>query len=56
MNQDVTDFFGIVKYLLILSMFMPVGCNPKIGDGLRKNDLKRDVELTTSKGIIVLRL
>jgi cyclophilin family peptidyl-prolyl cis-trans isomerase len=35
---------------------MPVGCNPKIGDGLRKNDLKRDVELTTSKGIIVLRL
>jgi cyclophilin family peptidyl-prolyl cis-trans isomerase len=56
MNQDVTDFFGIVKYLLILSIFMPVGCNPKIGDGLRKNDLKRDVELTTSKGIIVLRL
>ena len=31
-------------------------CNPKIADGLRKNDLKRDVELQTSKGNIVLRL
>lgn len=31
-------------------------CNPKIAEGIRKNDLKRDIELQTSKGNIVLRL
>lgn len=31
-------------------------CNPKIAEGIRKNDLKRDIELETSKGNIVLRL
>ena len=33
-----------------------VACNPKIGDGLRKHDLRKDVEMTTTKGTIVLRL
>jgi cyclophilin family peptidyl-prolyl cis-trans isomerase len=31
-------------------------CNPKIGDGLRRNDLKRDVEMVTDKGTMVIRL
>ena len=31
-------------------------CNPQIAEGIRKNDIKRDVELQTSKGNIVLRL
>ena len=45
-----------MKYLPALFLLLIVGCNPKIGEGLRKNDLKKDVELTTSKGVIVLRL
>lgn len=31
-------------------------CNPKIGDGLRKKDLSKDVEMVTTKGTMVLRL
>jgi len=46
-----------IQYLFIfITAFIFAGCNPKIAEGLRKNDLKKDVELTTSKGIIVLRL
>src|SRR6476620_7172362 len=46
---------SLLKYLPVIT-FLLVACNQKIGEGLRKNDLKRDVELTTTKGIIVLRL
>ena len=42
----------LFSFLIILI----VSCNPKIAEGLRKNDLRRDVELQTSKGIIVIRL
>jgi cyclophilin family peptidyl-prolyl cis-trans isomerase len=31
-------------------------CNPKIGDGLRRNDLGKDVEMSTTRGTIVIRL
>ena len=31
-------------------------CNPKLSNGLRKNDLKKDVEIITEKGTIVVRL
>ena len=44
---------------ILLSFFVIIvliACNPKIADGLRKNDLRRDVELQTSKGTIVVRL
>ncbi|MBC7904375.1 MAG: peptidylprolyl isomerase [Gemmatimonadaceae bacterium] len=37
-------------------MLALLACNPKIGDGLRKNDLKKDVELVTTKGSMVIRL
>src|SRR4029077_20993322 len=33
-----------------------LACNPKLSNGLRKNDLKKDVEILTSKGIIIIRL
>lgn len=33
-----------------------VGCNPIIGQGVRKSDLRKDVELTTSYGTVVFRL
>jgi len=41
---------------IFIAAFIFAGCNPKIAEGLRKNDLKKDVELSTSKGVIVLRL
>src|SRR5215831_12701098 len=54
MNKTQNGFF---LKLLCFSLFaFLIACNPKIGEGLRKNDLKRDVELTTTKGVIVLRL
>ena len=31
-------------------------CNPKLSNGLRKNDLHRDVEVITTKGTLVIRL
>jgi hypothetical protein len=46
-----------MKNIAALSaLLLLMACNPKIGEGLRKNDLKKDVELTTTKGVIVLRL
>ncbi|MEO5593804.1 MAG: peptidylprolyl isomerase [Chitinophagaceae bacterium] len=41
---------------LLLLVFFFSACNPKIGGGLRKNDLKKDVEMTTDKGTMVIRL
>ncbi len=33
-----------------------VACNPKLSNGLRKKDLKKDVEMVTDKGTMVIRL
>lgn len=47
----------MLKYTTLLTLFaIIVSCNPKLASGLRKNDLKKDVLLVTSKGFIVLRL
>ena len=43
-------FLGVLALLLIFS------CNPRLANGLRKNDLHKDVAMITSKGTIVLRL
>jgi cyclophilin family peptidyl-prolyl cis-trans isomerase len=40
----------------ILSLLIIISCNPKLSNGLRKNDLKKDVEIITDKGIIIVRL
>ena len=45
-----------MKYLLLLTLIAFAACNPKLSGGLRKNDLKKDVELNTSMGTIVRRL
>ena len=45
------------KCLLIPAfLLMCCACNPRIADGVRKKDTKKDVEFVTSKGRIVLRL
>lgn len=40
--------------LLVISLFY--ACNPIITEGVRKRDLKKDIELTTDQGTIVFRL
>jgi peptidyl-prolyl cis-trans isomerase B (cyclophilin B) len=55
MKNNLPYSIGI-RTLCLVSLILALACNPKIGEGLRKNDLKRDVELTTTKGVIVLRL
>jgi peptidyl-prolyl cis-trans isomerase B (cyclophilin B) len=42
--------------LIAASVLLMPACNPRLSNGLRKNDLKKDVEITTTKGIIVIRL
>ncbi|HET9055877.1 MAG TPA: peptidylprolyl isomerase [Chitinophagaceae bacterium] len=42
-------------YFLLLG-FILISCNPKLSNGLRKNDLKKDVELVTTMGTLVIRL
>ena len=47
----------MIRYCSILMVLVSVtACNPKIAGGLRKNDLKKDVELVTDKGTMVIRL
>jgi len=46
----------MVKYCIIVLLGLFTACNPKIGNGLRKNDLKKDVEMVTDKGTLVIRL
>jgi cyclophilin family peptidyl-prolyl cis-trans isomerase len=42
----------LVGCLLLLA----AGCNPRLSNGLRQNDLRKDVEVTTTKGVLVIRL
>jgi cyclophilin family peptidyl-prolyl cis-trans isomerase len=47
----------VYKFLSAFLLFAIVfSCNPKLSNGLRKNDLKKDVEIMTDKGIIIVRL
>ncbi|HEY4208155.1 MAG TPA: peptidylprolyl isomerase [Puia sp.] len=42
--------------LLALLALSTISCNPKLADGLRKHDLRKDVEVVTTRGTIILRL
>ena len=44
------------RFFLFLLIIIFISCNPKLSNGLRKNDLKKDVEMITDKGAIVIRL
>src|SRR5687767_9988013 len=41
--------------LLVLTAIIS-SCNPRLANGLRKNDLQRDIEMVTDKGTVVIRL
>src|SRR5215472_407430 len=42
--------------LILAAFFIFFSCNPKLANGLRKNDLHKDVEIITDKGTMVVRL
>jgi cyclophilin family peptidyl-prolyl cis-trans isomerase len=44
------------RFFLFLLIIIFISCNPKLSNGLRKNDLKKDVEMITDKGTIIIRL
>lgn len=45
------------RLLALAAMLLIIAsCNPRLSNGIRVNDLKKDVELVTSKGNIVIRL
>jgi cyclophilin family peptidyl-prolyl cis-trans isomerase len=39
-----------------IALLLLAGCHPKIANGLRRNDLKKDVEMETDKGTMIIRL
>ncbi len=39
-----------------LLLTLIVSCNPKLSNGLRRKDLHKDVEITTTIGVIIIRL
>jgi len=43
-------------FLSLLILIIISSCNPKLANGLRRKDLKRDVELITDKGSLIIRL
>ena len=46
-----------IKQLLTASLLvLLVSCNPRLSNGLRRNDLHKDVEIITTKGIVLIRL
>src|SRR5687768_14984832 len=50
-------FHARLKWLPPALVFIAfTSCNPRLANGLRKNDLRRDVEMITDKGTIVIRL
>ncbi|HVW59009.1 MAG TPA: peptidylprolyl isomerase, partial [Puia sp.] len=46
-NSSLTGLFAI---------FFLVACNPRLSNGLRRHDLRKDIEMTTTRGTIILRL
>lgn len=59
MNSKHPRIFNIwLKVLIpvVIVVAMLAACNPQIADGVRKSDLKKDVQLQTQWGDIVLRL
>jgi len=47
----------MLKWLLAGSILaFCFSCNPRLANGLRKNDLHKDIEVTTNKGVLFLRL
>lgn len=51
--QSIT---GILQNAFIIIIIGFYGCNPLIVEGVRKNELNKDIEITTDYGPVILRL
>ena len=51
MIPNMIRIFSALFLIVILG-----ACNPKISGDLRRNDLKKDVEMKTSRGVLLIRL
>jgi len=49
----ITRCFSLFSWLFL---FVLLSCNPKLSNGLRKKDMKKDVAIVTTKGTITIRL
>jgi len=47
---------GKCPFVILFVLFCFYGCNPLIEKGVRKSDLKKDIEFTTEYGAIIFRL
>jgi peptidyl-prolyl cis-trans isomerase B (cyclophilin B) len=56
MKKGNTRLFYSLFLIFHFAFYILSSCNPKLSNGLRKNDLKKNVELVTSKGTMVIRL
>lgn len=57
MNSDRQNPLIMISRLFFFSILVVItACNPRLGNGLRKNDLRKDVEMVTTKGTMVIRL
>jgi cyclophilin family peptidyl-prolyl cis-trans isomerase len=43
-------------FFALFSLVVVISCNPKLSNGLTVNDLRKDVEMVTDKGTIIIRL
>jgi cyclophilin family peptidyl-prolyl cis-trans isomerase len=49
--------FSMYKLLMLAGLTATLAsCNPWLGNGLRKKDVRKDVEMVTDKGTMILRL
>ena len=53
--MDLNNRFYSVA-VVVTALLIIAACNPRIGNGLRKKDLHKDVEMVTDKGTMVIRL
>ena len=54
-NLKAYKFKIVISAFMVLALFSS-GCNPLVEEGVRKADLKKDVELVTDYGTIIFRL
>ena len=56
MSVTRTCVAGQNNVLLLTFIYLLIACNPKLSNGLRKKDLKKDVEMITTEGTMLIRL
>ena len=44
------------SFSVIILIVFAVACSPRVSQGIRKNDLKKDIQITTDSGSMVVRL